>query len=173
MLAGNDAFRAGAGGRFRLARVADLGVQLGLDRFCGESFFGGGLDVKLAILERSDRLPIGIALDAAGGWLESDDHARYSLDFGVLVSGAIGRTQAGPLEPYVTLAIDVERLDDRETKAPASADDCPCSWTDHRDDASFFVRAGVRVPVSRDGSLFVEASLDGRDLVGAGFNLVF
>lgn len=172
MLAGNDAFRTGAAARFRLARVADLGVQLGLDGACGESFFGGGLDVKLAILERSDRLPLGIAVDAAGGWLESADHARYSLDVGVLVSGAVGRTRAGSLEPFLTLALDVERIEDADEGARA-ADGCPCSWIDHETDTSFFVRAGVKIPLSRDGSLLVETALDGRDLIGAGFNLVF
>ncbi len=147
MLAGNDAFRTGAAARFELTRAADLGVQLGLDRVCEESFFGGGLDVKLALLERSERLPLAIALDAGGGWLESDDHSRYSFDFGVLLSGAVGRTDAGPLEPFVTLAIDVERIDDTTEILDVPGDDCPCSWVDHETDTSFFARAGVMIPV--------------------------
>ena len=38
MLAGNKAFRAGVGARFNMSRASDFGLQLGIDRSCGETF---------------------------------------------------------------------------------------------------------------------------------------
>jgi len=171
MLAGNEAFRTGVGARFNISRVSDFGLQLGLDRSCGESFFGGGMDVKIVILERTPRLPMNIALDAALGGLTSDAAGRLIFDFGILASGQIAAGAGRTIEPYCSLIARIEEIDVKSGSAELT--DCLCSGSNDETDARALVRVGVKIPVSNDAQLLIEADFDRPFLFGAGINIIF
>ena len=51
--------------------------------------------------------------------------------------------------------------------------DCLCPGSNDETDARALVRAGVKIPVSNDAQLLIEADFDKPFLFGAGFNIVF
>lgn len=171
MLAGNDAFRTGASARFNISRVADFGLQLGLDRSCSESFFGGGVDFKIVILEGTARLPVNLALDASFGSLISDAARRFHFGFGILASASLASVGGRPIEPYCSLLADIEQINMKS--GSASLADCLCPGSNDETDAHTLLRAGVKIPVSNEAQILIEADLDGSSLFGAGFNLIF
>jgi len=171
MLAGNEAFRTGLSTRFNISRVSDFGIQVGLDRACSESFFGGGIDFKIVLLESAPELPLSLALDASFGNLTSDAVGRFLFGFGILASGVIRVRSSPTIEPYLSFVVDIEQIDQkRATEATAG---CLCSGTDDETETDTLVRAGVKIPVSSESQILVEASFDGTTLVGAAFNIVF
>jgi hypothetical protein len=171
MLAGNEAFRSGLSVRFNVSRMSDFGVQVGIDRACEESFFGGGADFKLVLLEKSARLPANLALDVSFGRLDSHALGRFLFDFGILASGVITTASRREIEPYLSFIVDVEQIDRKERTAATAA--CLCSGDDDETVTDTLVRAGVKIPVSNDAQIILEAGLDGRALFGAAFNIVF
>ena len=171
MLAGNEAFRTGMGARFNISRVSDFGLQLGLDRSCGESFFGGGIDFKIVILESTARLPVNLALDASFGSLTSGAARRFRFGFGILASGRIASRARGAIEPYCSLVANIEQVDMKS--GSASLADCLCPGSSDETDARALARFGVKIPVSKEAQLLIEADLDRPFLFGAGFNIIF
>lgn len=171
MLAGNEAFRAGVGARFNIARVSDFGVQLGVDRDCDETFYGGGVDLKIVVLERTPRLPIDVALDASVGDLMNDSAGRFIFDFGILVSGAIPAGKGRSIEPYGSLVARIQELDMKSGEDALA--DCLCPDAEDGTDAGAFARVGVKIPVSRDSQILIEADLRRTTLFGAAFNIIF
>jgi len=171
MLAGNDAFRTGALARFNISRVSDFGLQLGLDRSCGESFFGGGIDFKIVILEGSARLPVNLALDASFGSLTSGAARRFRFGFGILASIRIAAGAGRAIEPYCSLVSGIEQIDMK--RGSAAVADCLCPGSNDETDARALVRAGVKIPISKEAQLLIEADLDRSSLFGAGFNIIF
>ncbi len=172
MLAGNDAFRTGAAARFNITRLSDLGVQLGYDRIDEEGGIGGGLDFKIALLERRENLPFGLALDASGGWIRYDHRHRFEFGFGVLASGAIATSAGATIEPYLSFIVAVNRY---ESRASSTCDPpgALCPDAGDRTETNMRLRLGARFPVSRDAQIHIEASIEDRSLFGAGFNIVF
>ncbi len=171
MLAGNDAFRAGVGARFNIARVSDFGVQFGVDRECEETFYGGGVDLKIVVLERTPRLPIAVALDASVGDLMNDSAGRFIFDFGILVSGSIPTGKGRSIEPYGSLIVRVQEMDQKSGEEVLA--DCLCPDAKDGTDAGAFARVGVKIPVSSDSQILVEADLHRTILFGAAFNIIF
>jgi hypothetical protein len=172
MLAGNGAFRTGVSTRFNISGVSDFGLQLGLDRSLGgESFFGGGIDFKIVILEDTERLPVNLALDASFGSLTSGDAGRFLFGLGILASGRIAAGAGREIEPYCSLVADIERIDIKGG-SPSLAD-CLCPGSDDETDARAIGRIGVKIPVSSGAQILVEADIQRRPLFGAGFNIVF
>ena len=171
MLAGNESFRTGLSARFNISRMSDFGLQIGIDRSCDENFFGGGIDFKLMLLESSSELPIGLALDASLGSLNSDAVRRFLFGFGILASGVIRTDSRRSIEPYLSFIVDVEQLDWKRKNEATPA--CLCPGNDEETVTDTLVRAGVKVPVSNDAQLIIEAGLNGRTLIGAAFNIVF
>jgi hypothetical protein len=171
MLAGNDAFRTGASARFNISGVSDFGLQLGLDRSCGESFFVGGIDFKIVILEDTPRLPLNLALDASFGDLTSGAAGRLRFGFGILASGRIASAAGRAIEPYCSLIADIEKIDMKSGGAAVA--DCLCPGSNGETDERAFARAGVKIPVSNESQIFIEASFERQSLFGAGFNIIF
>jgi hypothetical protein len=171
MLAGNDAFRTGVSTRFNISRVSDFGLQLGLDRSCSESFFGGGIDFKIVILESTARLPVNLALDASFGSLTSGAAGRFHFGFGILASGRIASGAGRAIEPYCSLIADIEQIDMKHGSTTVA--DCLCPGSTDEIDAGALVRVGVKIPVSNEAQLLIEANLDRTSLFGAGFNIIF
>lgn len=171
MLAGNEAFRAGIGARFNISRASDFGLQLGLDRSCGESFFGGGVDLKIVLLESTARLPMSLALDASFGSLASGAASRLRYGFGILASFRIAAGAKRLIEPYGSLIAGIEQIDMKSGGASDAA--CLCASPGDDTDARALVRAGVRIPVSNDAQIYIEANFERESLFGAGFNIVF
>lgn len=168
MLAGNDAFRAGAGARFNVSRSSDFGVQLGVDRACEESSFGGGVDFKLILLEHRKELPLNLALDASLGGLDSDNMRRFVFGFGILASGIITPVSLNAIEPYLSFIVDVEN---RDRKSAAQGKLCAHGSGSTTDT---LVRAGVRLTVTDETQVMIEAGFDGgTPLFGAAFNVIF
>jgi hypothetical protein len=167
MVAGNDAFRTGATGRFNLSDAADFGLELGLDRVCDESFLGGGVDFKLVLLRDTPELPLSLALDASFGALFSDAVGRYPFDFGILASGVIAPSSFWEIEPYASFVVQVERRDKRSSSAS-----CLCPHGSETD-TDTFVRAGVRFGVTDETQVIFEADLGETSLFGAAFNVIF
>jgi hypothetical protein len=171
MLAGNEAFRTGVGARFNISRVSDFGLQIGLDRSCSESFFGGGIDFKIVILESTARLPVDLALDASFGSLTSGAAGRFRFGFGILASGRIASGAGRAIEPYCSLIAEIEQIDIKH--GDASVADCLCPGSNDETDARALVRIGVKIPVSNESQIFIEANLERSSLFGAGFNIIF
>lgn len=171
MLAGNEAFRTGLSARFNISRMSDFGLQVGIDRACDENFFGGGIDFKLVLLESRAELPIGLALDASLGSLSSKAVRRFLFGFGILASGVIKTDSRRSIEPYLSFIVDVEQLDWKHKNEAAPA--CLCPGNDEETVTDTLVRAGVKMPVSNDAQIIIEAGLNGRTLIGAAFNIVF
>lgn len=172
MLAGNEAFRTGLSARFNISRISDFGVQLGLDRVSGESFFGGGFDLKLVFFESRPELPINLALDASFGGLDSGDVRRLHFGFGVLSSGVIRPATTGSIEPYLSFIVDVEQIDG--VSSPGDDGECyACANGGDETDTDTIVRAGAKISLSQDSQIIVEAGLNDRARFGAAFNLVF
>ena len=171
MLAGNDAFRTGVSARFNISRAADFGLQLGLDRTCGESFFGGGIDLKIVILESTPRFPVNLALDASFGSLTSGAAGRFRFGFGFLASGRAATGAGRAIEPYCSLIAGIEQIDMK--RGSATVADCLCAAPNDETDARALVRAGVKIPVSNEAQIFIEANIERESLFGAGFNIVF
>lgn len=171
MLAGTDAFRTGAIARFNISRVSDFGLQLGLDRSCGESFFGGGVDFKVVILESSARLPVSLAFDASFGSLTSGAASRLRYGFGILASVRIAAGARRAIEPYGSLIAGIEQIDMKSGSASVAG--CLCTSPDDETDARALVRAGVKIPVSNEAQIFIEANFERESLFGAGFNIIF
>jgi hypothetical protein len=171
MLAGNDALRAGFSTRFNLTHSSDFGVQLGVDRACEESFFGGGIDVKVVLLEKSERLPLNLALDAAFGALNGSAADRFIFDFGILASGAVRLGSGSDIEPYLSFVVNIEQIDRKND--PPLEEGCLCSSDGDETSSCSIVRGGVILPVSKGSQVIVEGSLGGRSLIGAAFNVVF
>ncbi len=171
MLAGNDAFRTGVTARFNLARVSDFGVQIGIDRSCEETFYGGGVDLKIIVLERAPRLPIDVALDASVGSLMNDSGGRFIFDFGILVSGAIPLASGRSIEPYGALLARVEELDAQSGEEVLA--DCICPDAKDGTDAGVLARVGLKIPVSKTGQLLVEADFERTVLFGVAYNIIF
>jgi hypothetical protein len=167
MLAGNDVFRTGASARFNISRFSDFGVQLGLDRVCEESSFGGGVDCKLILLEDTEKLPLNLALDASFGGLDSDSARRFLFGFGVLASGVITPVSVNTVEPYVSFIVDVEHRDRK-----SSSNSCLCAQ-DSETDTDTLVRAGVRLTITEETQVMIEVGLNGTALFGAAFNVIF
>jgi hypothetical protein len=171
MLAGNDAFRTGLGARFNISKMSDFGFQLGVDRTCEESFFGGGIDLKVVLLESRAELPINLALDASLGSLTSDAVGRFLFGLGILASGRIETHSMRVIEPYFSFIVLIEQIDEKNDDAAAT--ECLCSANDDTTESDTIFRAGVKIPMSNDAQLLIEAGIDGRTLVGAAFNIVF
>jgi hypothetical protein len=171
MLAGDNAFRTGVSARFNISRVSDIGLQLGLDRSCAESFFGGGIDFKVVILEDTERLPVNLALDASFGSLTSGDAGRFLFGLGILASGRISAGGGRTIEPYCSLVADIERIDMRGGSAALA--DCLCPGSKDETDSRAIGRIGVKIPVSSGAQILVEADIQRTPLFGAGFNIVF
>jgi hypothetical protein len=171
MLAGNDAFRAGALARFNISRVSDFGLQIGIDRSCEETFYGGGVDLKIVVLERTPRLPIDVALDASVGDLMNDSAGRFIFDFGILVSGAVPAGKERSIEPYGSLIVRVQEMDQKSGEEALA--DCLCPDAKDGTDAGAFARVGVKIPVSRDSQILIEADFERTILFGAAFNIIF
>ena len=171
MLAGNDAFRTGVSTRFNISRVSDFGLQLGLDRSCGESFFGGGIDFKIVILEGAARLPVNLALDASFGNLTSNAAGRFRFGFGILASVRIATGAGRAIEPYGSLIADIEQINMKH--GGAVLESCLCPGSNDGTDARALVRAGIRIPVSKGSQLLIEADFDRPTLFGAAFNIIF
>jgi hypothetical protein len=171
MLAGNNAFRTGLSARFNLSSVSDFGIQLGVDRACEESFFGGGIDLKVVLLESRADLPVSLALDASFGSLTSDAVGRFLFGFGILASGRIETRPARAIEPYLSFIVEVEQIDERRRNAETR--ECLCPGNDDSTETATLVRAGVKIPMSHDTQLLIEAGINRRTLFGAAFNVVF
>lgn len=171
MLAGNDAFRAGAGARFNIARVSDFGLQFGIDRSCEETFYGGGVDLKIVILDRTPHLPMSVALDASAGGLTNDAAGRFIFDFGILVSGLVPVGGGRSIEPYGSLLARVEELDMKSGSEELAA--CICPDAKDGTDAGALARLGLKIPVSGDSQILIEADFHRTTLFGAAFNIVF
>jgi hypothetical protein len=171
MLAGNDAFRTGVGTRFNISRVSDFGLQIGLDRSCSESFFGGGIDFKIVILESAARFPVNLALDASFGSLTSGAARRFRFGFGILASGRIAAGAERAIEPYCSLIADIEQIDMKHESTTLA--DCLCPGSNDETDARALVRIGVKIPVSNESQIFIEANFERESLFGAGFNIIF
>jgi hypothetical protein len=171
MLAGNDAFRTGVSTRFNISRVSDFGLQLGLDRSCGESFFGGGIDLKIVILESAARFPVNLALDASFGSLNAAAAGRFRFGFGILASGRIASGARRAIEPYCSLIAEIEQIDMKH--GSAALERCLSPGSNDETDARALVRAGVKIPVSDEAQILIEADLGRSSLFGAGFNIIF
>ncbi|MFA4947463.1 MAG: hypothetical protein WC674_03010 [Candidatus Krumholzibacteriia bacterium] len=171
MLAGNNTFRTGVSARFNISRVSDFGLQLGLDRSCSESFFGGGIDFKIVILESTARLPVNLALDASFGSLTSGAAERFHFGFGILASGRIASIAGRAIEPYCSLIADIEQIDMKHGSTTVA--DCLCPGSNDETDAGALVRVGVKIPVSNEAQLLIEANLARTSLFGAGINIIF
>jgi len=171
MLAGTDAFRAGVAARFNIARVSDFGLQFGIDRSCEETFYGGGVDLKIVVLEATARLPINVALDAAVGELTNDAAGRFIFDFGILASGSIPIGGGRSIEPYGSLLARVQELDLKSGSDELGA--CLCPDAKDGTDAGALARLGVKIPVSRDSQILIEADFHRTTLFGAAFNIIF
>lgn len=171
MLAGNEAFRTGLSARFNISRMSDFGLQIGIDRACDESFFGGGIDFKLVLLESRAELPVNLALDASFGSLNSDALGRILFGFGILASGRITTDSRRAIEPYLSLIVDVEQLERKHKSDRAIT--CLCPGNDDDTVTDTLVRTGVKLPVSNEAQIIIEAELNGRALIGVAFNLVF
>jgi hypothetical protein len=172
MLAGNNAFRTGLSARFNVSTVSDFGIQLGVDRVCEDSFYGGGLDFKVVLLESRPQLPVNLALDASFSGLNSSAAGRFIFGLGILASGVIQTSSASVIEPYLSFVVDIGRLDNKEASGVLPACLCSNRDTDETTTCSI-VRAGVKVPVSSEAQILIEANLGDKTLVGAAFNLVF
>ncbi len=172
MLAGNDAFRTGAVLRFRLSRSSDVGFELGLDRLEGRSSIGGGVDVKLALLESREDVPLALALDLSGGLLDSDERSRFELALGVLASGAFAGSSGRAIEPYLSFVVAARRYE-QKIEIICDPPGAVCPVEDEKTKADGIVRAGVKIAVSKDSQLLAEISFDERTLIGGAFNLVF
>ena len=171
MLAGNEAFRTGVSARFNISRVSDFGLQLGLDRTCGESFFGGGIDFKIVILENTARLPVDLSLDASFGNLTSGAAGRFRFCFGILASGLIAVGAGRAIEPYCSLIGAIEQVNMKS--GGASVANCLCVSAGDETDARALARAGIKIPVSNESQIFIEANFERVSLFGAGFNVIF
>ena len=172
MLAGNDAFRTGLSTRFNISTASDIGIQLGVDRVCEESFYGGGVDFKVVLLESRAQFPVNLALDASFSGLNSSAQGRFIFGFGILASGHIEMPSARVIEPYLSFVVDIERINDKNAARAVPACLCSDNGTDETHTCSL-VRAGVKVPVSSQAQIIIEANLGDKTLVGAAFNLVF
>ena len=172
MLAGNDAFRTGLSTRFNISSVSDFGIQLGVDRVCEESFYGGGIDFKVVLLQSRPQLPVNLALDASLSGLNSSAAGRFIFGFGILASGHIETSSARVIEPYLSFVVDVERIHDKNEARAVPACLCSDNGADETHTCSL-VRTGVKVPVSDEAQIIIEANLGDKTLVGAAFNLVF
>jgi len=172
LLAGNDAFRTGIAARFNITRVADFGIQLGLDRVCETSFWGGGGDLKLVLLESRKNLPLNLALDASLGKLDSRDVKQFLFAFGILASGIIETSQWRTVEPYLSFLVLVKQVD-RDAARGSSLESCLCPTGEDDTDAETLVRAGVKLSLTRETQLLLETELGDHALFGAGFNVVF
>ncbi|MDD4857338.1 MAG: hypothetical protein PHD74_04435 [Candidatus Krumholzibacteria bacterium] len=170
MLAGNDAFRTGLSMRFNISKVSDFGIQLGVDRACEETSYGGGIDLKVVVLESRPELPINLALDASVGNLTSDAVGRFILGLGILASGCIETHSKGVIEPYLSFIVGIEQIDEKSNNAAA---ECLCSTNDDATESETIFRAGVKVPLSNEAQLLIEAGRGDRTLVGAALNIVF
>jgi hypothetical protein len=171
MLAGNDAFRTGVSARFNISSVSDFGIQIGLDRTCGESFFGGGIDFKIVLLESTGRLPVKLSLDASFGDLAGGAAGRFRFGFGVLASGRIATGARRAIEPYCSIIGAIDQVDLKS--GGASVAGCLCVRRGDETDARAFARAGVKIPVSNDSQIFIEANFERESLFGAGYNIIF
>jgi hypothetical protein len=172
MLAGNDAFRTGLSTRFNISTVSDFGIQLGVDRICKQTFYGGGVDFKVVLLESRAQFPVNLALDASLSGLNASAAGRFIFGFGILASGVIETPSARVIEPYLSFVVDIERIDDKKAAGAVPACLCSNNGTDETHTCSL-VRAGVKIPVSSETQLLIEANLGDKTLVGAAFNLVF
>jgi hypothetical protein len=172
MLAGDDAFRTGIAARFNLSSASDFGIQVGVDRTCNATFYGGGIDVKVVLLASSAELPLNLALDASLGTLNASEAGRLLFDFGILASGVIRTRSSRTIEPYLSFVVDLERIDRK--RHPRLESGCLCS--DGDDDSSStcsLLRGGVVIPVSGQSQIIVEGSVHSPTLIGAAFNVVF
>jgi len=172
MLAGSGAFRTGVSTRFNISRISDFGLQLGIDRVSGESFFGGGFDLRLMLFEGNAGLPLSLSLDASVGGLDSGDVRRFLFGFGVLASAAIETASGRSIEPYASFIVDLEQIDG--VSPPASGDGCyTCSRERGETETGTEFRAGAKVPLTADTQVLLELGLDGEARFGAAFNVVF
>ncbi len=171
LLAGDDAVRAGLSVRFNITSVSDLGIQLGVDRTCGTSFYGGGVDLKIVLLEGAGRFPVDLALDAAVGALDGTSANRFVFDFGILASCPITLSSGRAFEPFLSFVVDVEQIDRKND--PPLAPGCLCAHEADETSSCAGGRGGVILPLTKESQIVVEAHLDGDRLVGAAFNLVF
>jgi hypothetical protein len=174
MLAGNDAFRTGIAARFNVTAAADVGVQLGFDRLCEKSFWGGGADLKLVLLESRKNLPLGLALDASFGKLDSREVKQYLFGFGILASGIIETSEWRTMEPYVSFIVLVKQIDRGDIPRRDPIEGCLCLPASGDDtDARALVRAGLKLSLTKETQLLFETELGKHPLFGAGVNVVF
>jgi hypothetical protein len=174
MLGGNNAFRTGVAARFNISAAADFGIQLGLDRVCEQSFWGGGADLKLVLLESRQNLPLNLALDASFGKLDAREVKQYLFGFGVLSSGVIETSEWRTMEPYVSLVVLVRQIDRGTVARYDPIEGCLCLPTNGDDtDVRALVRAGLRLSLTKETQLLFETELGKHSLFGAGVNVVF
>ncbi len=171
MLAGDDAFRTGFSARFNLTRIADLGLQLGLDRACEQSLFGGGADVKLVLLQSRKNLPLSVALDGSVGYLGKHDLNQTIFGFGILASGVIETSPGRAIEPYASFVLLGKMTDGGLASDGEGGSDCPLRADDHETQA--LGRVGARIPFTADTQLLIEMRISDVVLVGGAINLVF
>jgi hypothetical protein len=172
MLAGNNAFRTGASARFNLSTVSDFGIQLGVDRLCESSFYGGGVDFKVVLLQSRRELPVSLALDASFSGLHASAAGRFIFGFGILASGRVETPSGRLIEPYLSFIVDLEHINDKDASRETAA--CLCTGgTNDQTNTRSIGRAGVKIPVSAETQILIEANFGDKTLAGAAFNLVF
>ena len=172
MLAGADAFRTGFSARFNLTSVSDFGIQLGLDRICKQSLFGGGADVKLVLLQSRKSFPVNLALDGSFGALDKRDLSQFLFGFGILASGVIKTFPERVIEPYLSFVV-LAKITNKDGIRGGGSGGCDCPLNDHHHQTNVLVRAGVRFPISKDTQLLVETRISDRILFGGAFNVIF
>jgi hypothetical protein len=172
--AGEDRFQTGIVARFLLTRQMDFGVQLGLDRECGVSSFGGSLDLKVYILGEQSEIPIDLAVGGSYGHLRSSDYRRHVFAFGLLASGVVQSSTSVAIEPYGFGGLVTEYFE-RNCPCTGPGD---CFWPGDPGEAKARetkarLRGGVKVTFTDEYQLLVEASVDRKFMVGAAFNIIF
>jgi hypothetical protein len=172
MLAGQDAFRTGVAARFNLTSITDLGIQLGLDRICEQSLWGGGADVKVVLLQSRKKFPVNLALDGSFGALDKRHLNQFLFGFGILASGVIEASPDRVIEPYLSFVV-LGKITDKDGMNGGGSGGCDCLLNDHHNQTDTLVRAGVRLPVSKETQLLIETRISDRILFGAAFNVIF
>lgn len=172
MLSGEDAFRTGFAARFNLTPISDLGIQVGLDRICLQSLLGGGADVKLVLLQSRKNLPLNLALDGSFGVLDKRHLNQFLFGFGILASGVIEASPGRVVEPYLSFVV-LGKITNKDGIGTGGSGGCDCPLNDHHYETDTLVRAGVRLPVSKETQLLIETRISDRILFGAAFNVIF
>lgn len=173
MLAGNGAFRTGASGRFNVSGMSDFGIQLGIDRVAGESFFGGGVDFRLVVLKSRAELPLSLALDASLGGLDSGDVRRFLFGFGICAGGMVKTASWRTIEPYCSFIVGLEQIDGRSPESADPGECYTCSRESGENETYTEFRAGVEIPLTHDTQVLFEMGLEDEARFGAAFNVVF